>query len=94
MSESVLVPIDEDLGPRVLKLRLEGLTEAQIGRELMIATHQVQQALDGILRRLMPSESLLTIDTVVADHMKAISDPCECIDCYSRRLASAALCLG
>jgi hypothetical protein len=35
MSESVLVPIeaeDEDLGPRVLKMRLQGLTAAQIGK--------------------------------------------------------------
>ena len=84
MSESALVPIEEDeeLGPRVLKLRLQGLTAAQIGRELMIAIHQVHRALDTVLpkvdaayRRRAIAESLITIDTVVAEHMKTIQDP-------------------
>jgi hypothetical protein len=84
MLESALVPVEEDkdLGPRVLKLRLQGLTAAQIGRELMIVIHEVHRALDSVLpkvdaayRRRAIAESLVTIDTVVAEHMKTIQDP-------------------
>ena len=83
MSESALVPIEEDeeLGPQVLKLRLQGLTATQIGRELMIPVHQVHKALDAVLptveanyRRRAIAESLVTIDTLIAEHMKTIAD--------------------
>jgi hypothetical protein len=84
MSESALVPIEEDeeLGPRVLKLRLQGLTAIQIGEELMIGTHQVHKVLDTVLptidanyRRRAIAESLVQIDTVIATHMATIVDP-------------------
>jgi hypothetical protein len=84
MSESALVPIEEDeeLGPRVLKLQLQGLTATQIGKELMIATHQVHKVLDTVLptidanyRRRAIAESLVQIDTVIATHMATIVDP-------------------
>ena len=83
-SDRLLVPIEEDegLGSRVLKLRLQGLTATQIGRELMIPVHQVHKALDAVLptvdancRRRAIAESLVTIDTVIAEHMKTIADP-------------------
>jgi hypothetical protein len=58
------------------------MTAAQIGRELMIATHQVHKALDPILpavdsnyRRRAISESLVQIDTVIATHMRTIEGP-------------------
>jgi hypothetical protein len=78
-----LIPIeDEDLGPRVLKLRLQGMTAAQIGRELMIATHQVHVALDSVLPTFAGNywsraiaESLVVIDPVIAEHMKTIAGP-------------------
>jgi hypothetical protein len=84
MSNTELIPVevDEDLGPRVLKMRLQGQTSAQIARELMIPVHQVHQALDHVLptvdanyRRRAIAESLVTIDTVIAEHMKHIRDP-------------------
>jgi hypothetical protein len=83
MSGSELVPIeeDEDLGPRVLKLRLQGQTSAQIAKELMIGKHQVHRALDAVLpvdsnyRRRAIAESLVTIDTLIAEHMKTAKNP-------------------
>jgi hypothetical protein len=77
MSESALVPIEEDeeLRPRVLKLRLPDRPG------LMIPVHQVHKALDAVLptvdancRRRAIAESLVTIDTVTAEHMKTIAD--------------------
>ncbi len=82
--ESALVSIEEDeeLGPRVLKLRLQGAAATQIGKELMIATHQVHKALDAVLpmvdancRRRAIGDSLVTVDTVIAEHMNTIADP-------------------
>jgi hypothetical protein len=51
MSETVsLIPIEEeDLGPTVLKMRLKGMTAAQISRERLVGVHQVHQALDRVL---------------------------------------------
>jgi hypothetical protein len=80
-----LVPIDEcdaELDQRIMSLRSAGMTTGQIARQLMIPVHEVHRRIDAILpvvdanyRRRAISESLVTIDTVIATHIKTVSDP-------------------
>jgi hypothetical protein len=52
MSDTELIPIEDDeadLGPHVLKMRLQGQTPAQISRELMLPKHRIHQILDYVL---------------------------------------------
>jgi hypothetical protein len=85
MSETAsLVPIEEDadLAPRVLRMRLqEGKTPAAIAKELLVSVHRVHQLLDQILpnidghfRRRAIGELVLVIDSVIAEHLKNVSD--------------------
>jgi DNA-binding CsgD family transcriptional regulator len=85
MSEAaLLVPIedDPDLGEQVLRLRLQGMTSAQIARRLMISVPEVHRQLDQILpqldhvyRRRVIAESLLICDRVIAKHLETVADP-------------------
>jgi hypothetical protein len=84
MSESALVPVEEDeeLEERVLKLRLQGLTSNQIARKMMLSVPDVHRALDAILpqldhtyRRRIISESLLICDRVISKHLGTVADP-------------------
>lgn len=96
MSDTELIPIEDDeadLGPRVLKMRLQGQTPAQISRELMLPKHRIHQILDHVLptvdgayRRRAIAESLVTIDTIIGEHMKNVSD------CESASIAIRAIC--
>jgi hypothetical protein len=80
-----LVPIDEsdpELDQRIMSLRSAGLTTGQIARQLMVPVHEVHRRIDAILpvvdanyRRRAIAESLVTIDTVIATHLKTVSDP-------------------
>jgi hypothetical protein len=80
-----LVPIDEsdpELDQRIMSLRSAGLTTGQIARQLMVPVHEVHRRIDTILsvidanyRRRAIAESLVTIDTVIATHLKTVSDP-------------------
>ena len=78
-------PIDEndnELDQRIMSLRAAGMTTGQIAREVMIPVHEVHKRLDAILpvidaayRRRAISESLITIDSVIATHMKTWAIP-------------------
>jgi len=84
MSESALVPVEEDeeLEEQILRFRMQGLTAQQIARKTMLSVHEVHRALDAILpkldqnlRRRIISESLLICDRVLGQHMTTIADP-------------------
>jgi hypothetical protein len=86
MSNVALVePVDEsetELDDRILELRKRGLTMMQIARLVMLPQHEVVKryermlpVIDGNYRRRAISESLVTIDSVIAEHMKTLSDP-------------------
>jgi hypothetical protein len=82
---TVLAPlheVDSELDERIMSLRAAGMTTGQISRQLMIPVHEVHKRLDAILpaidasyRRRAIAESLITMETIIATHMKTVADP-------------------
>jgi hypothetical protein len=81
---AALIPVDsdEELPEQVWKLRQEGLSNAQIGRRLLISPADVASALDRVLpaldaryRRQSVSEALQHLDVIIGYHSSRMSDP-------------------
>jgi hypothetical protein len=81
---AALIPVDsdEELPEQVWALRLQGLSNSQIGRRLLISPADVASALDKVLptldaryRRQSVSEALQHLDVIIGFHSSRMSDP-------------------